>query len=80
MPIKSEKILGKKIMVEIESSNLKRAEYTTDEEKLVVEFNNSQKYEYEKVPWEVFTKMRSAKSQGSFFSKNIARSFKYKKI
>lgn len=80
MAIKKEKIEGKKIIVEIESSNLKSAEYYTDEEKLLVEFNNGSKYEYEKVPWSIFTKMRTSKSQGSFFAKNISRAYKYNKL
>jgi len=28
----------------------------------------------------VFTKMRLAESQGSYFSKNISKSYKYKKL
>jgi hypothetical protein len=80
MGIITEKIEGKFIEVEIKSTNLKHAKYDTEEKSLVVEFNNGTIYEYENVPWELFTKFRMAESQGSFFSKNIARAFKYKKI
>jgi len=80
MGIISEKIEGKKISVILESSNLKTAVYTTDSKSLLVEFKNGQQYEYVDVPWELFTKFRMAESQGSFFNKNIARSFEYKKI
>lgn len=80
MGIISEKIEGKIIEVEISSSNLKGAKYNTDDKNLLVEFNNGAIYEYEDVPWEVFTKFRMAESQGSFFSKNISRTYKYKKV
>ena len=46
----------------------------------MVEFKKGGKYSYEKVPHDIFTKMRKADSQGSYFSKNIARSYKFKKI
>jgi hypothetical protein len=80
MAIISEKISGKNILVLIESSNLKSAEYHTDDKTLTVEFKNGVKYEYEAVPWNLFTKFRMTESQGSFFNKNIARSFEYTKI
>lgn len=80
MGIITEKIEGKMIEVEIKSTNLKNAKYDTELKSLVVEFNNGAIYEYENVPWEIFTKFRMAESQGSFFSKNISRTYKYKKI
>lgn len=80
MGIISEKIEGKLIKVEISSTNLKGAEFNTEENKLLVEFNNGSIYEYENVPWEIFTKFRLSESQGSYFSKNISRTYKYKKI
>jgi len=80
MGIKSEKIKGKLIINEIESSNLKQTVYDTGNEKLVVTFNNGMEYEYEKVPHSMYTKFRMAESQGSFFNKEIGRKYKYKKI
>jgi hypothetical protein len=80
MGIITEKIEGKMIEVEIKSTNLKNAKYDTELKSLVVEFNNGAIYEYENVPWEIFTKFRMAESQGSFFSKNISRTYKYKKV
>jgi hypothetical protein len=47
---------------------------------MVVEFNNGFKYEYENVPHQVYTKFRMAESQGKFFTTDISRTFKYKKI
>lgn len=80
MAIKSEKIEGKLIINEIESSNIKKTVYDTGEEKLTTTFNNGMEYEYEKVPHAVYTKFRMAESQGSFFNKEIAKKYKYKKL
>jgi hypothetical protein len=80
MGIKSEKIQGKLIINEIESSNLTKTIYDTGEEKLTVSFKNGMQYEYQKVPHSTYTKFRMAESQGTFFNKEIGRKFKYKKI
>jgi hypothetical protein len=80
MGIKSEKIDGKLIINEIESSNLTKTIYDTGEEKLTVSFKNGMQYEYLKVPHSTYTKFRMAESQGTFFNKEIGRKFKYKKI
>ena len=80
MAIKSEKIEGKLIINEIESSNLSKTVYDTGEEKLTATFKNGVEYEYEKVPHKIFTKFRLAESQGAFFNKEIAKNYKYKKI
>ena len=75
MAITSEKINGKEILVEIESSNLKSASYNTEDETLKVTFKSGIVYEYYKVPWDKFTKLRMAESQGRFFNLNIGRSY-----
>ena len=80
MAITSEKINGKEILVEIQSSNLKSASYNTEDGTLQVTFNGGGVYEYYKVPWEKFTKFRLAESQGKFFNSDIARSYEYKKV
>tara|TARA_R110000824_G_scaffold10403_1_gene45972 strand:+ start:1735 stop:1980 length:246 start_codon:yes stop_codon:yes gene_type:complete len=80
MGIKKEKIVGKLIINEYDSSNLKRSEYNTQTSELMVEFKKGGKYSYEKVPISVFTKMRMSESQGSYFSKNISKNYKYKKM
>jgi hypothetical protein len=80
MAIKSEKIQGKLILNEYNSSNLKSSQYNTETKELIVEFKKGGKYSYSKVPQEIFTKMRMSESQGSYFSKNISRSYKFKKI
>ena len=80
MAIKSEKIKGKLIINEYNSSNLKTTEYNTETSELIVEFKKGGKYSYDKVPISIFTKMRKAESQGSYFSKNISKNYKYKKL
>jgi hypothetical protein len=80
MAILSEKIEGVMIEVIIESSNLKSAKYNTESQDLLVTFNSGAIYEYNKVPWEKFTKFRMAKSQGKYFNESISRSYKYTKI
>ena len=80
MTIKSEKIKGKLIINEYDSSNLKSSEYDTTTQELVMEFKKGGKYSYSKVPLKEFTKMRMAESQGSYFSKNISKNYKYKKL
>jgi hypothetical protein len=80
MAITKEEIKGTKILNEITSSNLVRTEYDTESKKLIAEFKNGLKYEYEDVPHQLYTSFRSAPSQGTFFNKNISRTFKYKKL
>jgi hypothetical protein len=80
MAITREEIIGTKIINEIKSSNIKKTEYDTETKKLVVEFNNNIKYEYDEVPHQIYTKFRKAESQGKFFTTDIAKNFKYKKL
>ena len=80
MGIKKETILGTKIINEIDSTNLVKTEYDTETSKLVVEFKNGVKYEYEGVPHKLYTQFRMAESQGKFFNSNISKTHKYKKI
>jgi hypothetical protein len=80
MAILKEKIEGSKIINEIESSNIVKTEYDVETKKLITEFKNGLKYEYEDVPHQIYTQFRSAKSQGSFFNTNISKVFKYRKL
>ena len=80
MGILKEEIVGTKIINEIESSNIVKTEYDTETKKLVTEFKNGLRYEYEDVPHQLYTSFRTAKSQGSFFNTNISKIFKYKKL
>lgn len=80
MAIIKETIKGTNIICEVESSNITKTDYNTESKKLVVDFKNGGQYEYDEVPHEVYTRFRMAESQGSFFSKNIAKSYKYKRL
>ena len=80
MAVKKETIDGTKIINEIESTNIVRTEYDTETKKLVTEFKNGAKYEYNDVPHNVYTKFRMAESQGKFFTTDISKKFKYKKL
>jgi hypothetical protein len=65
---------------EIKSSNIKKTEYDTETKKLVIEFNNGFKYEYDDVPHQIYTKFRMSESQGKFFTTDISKAYKYKKL
>ena len=80
MAIKSEKIVGKQTINEIESSNLQKTVYDLDKKTLTATFKNGAEYEYEEVPHKVYTKFRLAESQGKFFNTEISKKFKYKKV
>ena len=80
MAITKEEIKGTKIINEIKSSNIKRTEYDTETKKLIVEFNNGFKYEYDEVPHQTYTKFRAAESQGKFFVTEISKTYKYTKV
>jgi hypothetical protein len=80
MAITSERIEGKKISVDIKSSNIKSALYDTELELLTVTFNNGTIYGYEKVPWEIFTKFRLSDSQGAYLNSTIKKNYQYQKI
>lgn len=80
MAILKEEYVGTKIINEINSSNLKKTEYDTETKKLLVEFKNGIKYEYDEVPHQLYTQFRAAESQGKFFMSKISKVFKYKKL
>ena len=80
MAILKEEIVGTKIVNEIQSSNITRTEYDTETKKLIVEFKNGLRYEYDEVPHQTYTQFRMSESQGKFFSGKISKAFKYKKL
>jgi aspartokinase-like uncharacterized kinase len=80
MAITKEEIKGTKIINEIKSSNIKKTEYDVESKKLIVEFNNNLRYEYDDVPHQTYTKFRKSESQGKFFTTDIAKKYKYKKL
>ena len=80
MAVKKETIEGTKIINEIQSSNLKKTTYDTETKLLTCEFNNGFVYEYEDVPHNIYTRFRMAESQGKYFTAEIAKKYKYKKL
>jgi hypothetical protein len=80
MAITREEIKGTKIICEVKSSNFKKAEYDVEDKTLLIEFNNGAKYEYQDVPHQTFTQMRTSESQGKFFTSKISKVFKFKKL
>ena len=80
MAIKRTTIDGTKITCEIDSSNMKTTIYDSESNSLVVEFKNGIKYEYEKVPHNIYSQFRLSESQGKFFNSNISKTYKYKKL
>lgn len=79
MAIVKEEIVGTLIKNIIKSSNLKNTTYDTVNKTLLVTFNNDQVYEYYDIPHSEYTKFRMSESQGQYFSKNIAKKYKYAK-
>jgi hypothetical protein len=80
MAIKKETIQGTKIINEIDSSNLVKSEYDTETSKLIIEFKNGTRYEYDNVTHKTYTQFRMAESQGKFFNSEISKTHKYKKV
>ena len=80
MAIKTEKIDGKKILNEYVSSNLLSSVYNREDKTLKVTFKGGRSYMYDKVTFQVFTKMRLSESQGKFFNREISKKYRYKEI
>jgi hypothetical protein len=80
MAVKTEKIDGKLILNEYDSSNIISSIYDTDNKELKVTFKGGRTYTYDGVPHKIFTKLRMSESQGKFFNQNISRNYKYKEV
>jgi hypothetical protein len=80
MAITREEFKGTKIINEIQSSNIVKTEYDTETKKMITEFKNGIRYEYEDVPHQKYTEFRTAQSPGTYFNKNISKVYKYKKL
>jgi hypothetical protein len=80
MSIKKEKISGRIIDLNINSTSLKSASYDMLTEKLTVTFNSGKSYAYYKVPVLDFTKFKLAKSQGVYLNTHIVPNYNYRKV
>tara|TARA_R110000803_G_scaffold25801_3_gene61605 strand:- start:2419 stop:2664 length:246 start_codon:yes stop_codon:yes gene_type:complete len=80
MGIIKEETKDNKIKHHYSSTNLRSAEYDVSKKELIIEFTKGGKYVYENVPVKEMVALKSATSQGKYFSTNISKSYKYKKI
>lgn len=64
----------------VESSSINSIGYDITTEILEVEFKRGAIYQYSKVWPDVVEELLEADSIGSYFSKNIAKNYKYKQI
>ena len=64
----------------VSSSNIASIGYNNDTEILEVEFIVGAIYEYRNVPLVVFEELMSASSYGSYFNREISRTYPYEKI
>jgi len=62
------------------SSQIFSASYIEIDNTLKIKFHKGYTYEYYNVPEEAFIELCNADSVGSYFNKNIARKFKFKKV
>lgn len=57
--------------LKVSSSNIERAAYNVDKEKLLIEFKSGSKYVYSDVSLDEFTEFTLSDSQGRWFLENI---------
>tara|TARA_R110000796_G_scaffold91447_1_gene195567 strand:- start:651 stop:887 length:237 start_codon:yes stop_codon:yes gene_type:complete len=62
------------------SSNLKSSTYDVSKKELIMEFQKGGKYLYVGVPLQTYISLGKSTSKGSYFSKNIAKKYQYRKI
>lgn len=62
------------------SGNVERTKYIASDKLLEVEFLNGGVYQYKDVPKEVWDKIKTAQSIGSFMQRNIKGNYRYEKI
>ncbi len=64
----------------VQSSNLAFIGYDPSTETLEVEFTDGSVYEYKNVSQFIYDELMSASSHGSYFNREISKSFPYEKI
>jgi hypothetical protein len=64
----------------VKSSNIRAIGYDKSTEILEVEFHTSGVYQYFEVPEDIYKKLLSSSSIGSFFQKNIREKYRCLKI
>ena len=64
----------------IKSSMMVEMEYNEEQQELLVEFTNGDRYKYSEVDEETIEEWLEASSQGKFFCKHIQYQFEYEKV
>jgi hypothetical protein len=67
-------------MIRVSSVNLNSIGYDNDSATMRVLFNDGSTYDYLNVPKILFINLANSSSKGEFFSKNIKKLYKFKKI
>lgn len=65
---------------QVSSSNIASIGYDNDTETLEIEFIGGSLYEYRNVPLVIYENLMSAASYGSFFNREISKTYPYEKI
>jgi hypothetical protein len=78
--VTSKQVHGNKILVEYDSSNLKKGEYDTTTHKLQLTFKTDGVYEYDDISHETFAQLNLAESQGKFFNSNIKKNYTFRTV
>lgn len=69
------------LMIPVNSSQISYIGFDDENNKLYVTFAKTNKtYEYQEVPYSVWKELKESTSIGSYFSKNIKNTYKYREI
>tara|TARA_B100000700_G_scaffold101966_1_gene114954 strand:+ start:6440 stop:6688 length:249 start_codon:yes stop_codon:yes gene_type:complete len=66
--------------LDVVSSNIDKASYNFEKEKLLIKFRNGTKYAYEDVSLDEFIEFSKADSQGQWFMENIRPVKEFEKL
>jgi KTSC domain len=73
--------MGEVVMMDVESSNVKRIGYDADNRELHVEFKSGSRYIYEQVDEIVYASTLAADSVGGFISAKVVKGpYKFRKV
>jgi len=64
----------------LNSTRVKKIYYIKEEETLGVEFTDGRTYEYDDVPWGIYTDFAYAKSPGKFFDSKIRGKYSFERM
>lgn len=64
----------------VQSSHLRSVGYSSENDRLEVEFENGRVYQYFDVPTYMYNDLMKAASKGSFFNQHIRDDFEYDRV